>query len=94
VPVKRHPCRSSADTGGNPRFKMHNCDSEGLAVDETPSKTICGLPTLEVDRVHGYTSLCPVCWPLEPWDGDPPEELPWTGEGEGEGREGDLISGR
>jgi hypothetical protein len=77
---ERHPCLSPADTH-NPRFKMHNCESA------TAEMTICGLPTTEVDRVHGYTSLCQVCWPLD----GPPQEEPWT---ENSGREGDVIPAR
>jgi hypothetical protein len=81
-----HPCRSRADTGGNPRYKMHNCESEQA------TETICGLPIEEVDRVHGYTSLCPVCWPWpDAWEGEVPPEEPWT---EDSGREGDVISSR
>jgi hypothetical protein len=85
-PRERHPCKSPADTGGNPRYKMHNCFADA------PEMTICGL---EVDPdtlglVQGVTSLCPVCWPVE-GEPVPPEtaEPPWTTEGEG--REGDLI---
>ena len=86
---ERHPCQSPADTAGsNPRFKMHNCETEEAEV------TICGLPATEVNRVDGFTSLCPVCWPLEPWDGDVPDEPPWTGKDPNPGREGDVISGR
>jgi hypothetical protein len=73
------PCRSSADTH-NPDFKMHNC-AEGA---ET---TTCGLPVLDVNRVHEYKSLCPVCWPQEP----PAMEEPWT---ETTGTAGDKIAGR
>ena len=84
---KRRPCRSSGDTAGNPRYKMHNCPD-----GDDPTMTICGLPVEKdsVDRVHGVTSLCPVCWPVEeePVPPDTPEP-PWTAEGEG--REGDLI---
>jgi hypothetical protein len=65
---------------------MHNCS------DDDQTITICGLQVEEetVGRVHGVTSLCPVCWPVE-GEPVPPEtaEPPWTTEGEG--REGDLI---
>jgi hypothetical protein len=66
---------------------MHACESEEAG-------TICHLPATEVDRVHGVTSLCPVCWPPQPWDGDVPEEKPWTGKDPDPGREGDVILGR
>jgi hypothetical protein len=76
-----HPCRASADTGGNPSFKMHACSSEESEV------TLCGLRTpLEVDVLAGYASMCRTCFP-------PKREEAWTAENnnsgdpiEGEGR--------
>lgn len=84
---KRHPCVSSEDTHNS--AKMHNFSSDD------PEHTTCHLlATGEGDRAHGYTSLCPVCWPEEAWTDEvpPPSEDPWTVEGGG--REGDLIGGR
>lgn len=84
---KRHPCVSPADTHNS--AKMHNFGSDN------PDMTTCGLPTTgEGDRAHGYTSLCPVCWPEEAWTDEvpPPPEDPWTEDGGG--RAGDLVHGR
>jgi hypothetical protein len=77
-----HPCRSAADTGGNPTFKMHACYSEHS------TETLCGLPdVVDVNVLAGYSFLCRTCFP-------PRRELPWTDENnnagdriEGEGRE-------
>jgi len=87
------PCRSSQDSGGNPRVKMHNCASKDPT--KTTWLTTCGLAVVEdeVDRDYGYTSLCPVCWPWPgPWSSDEPRlEAPWT---EDNDLEGDVIPNR
>ncbi len=75
-----HPCRSAADTGGNPRYKMHACDSENSKY------TVCGLEqVIEVNVLAGFTSVCRTCFPRlrEPaWDKD------------GNGEQGDRIENR
>jgi len=76
-----HPCRSSQDKSGNPRYKMH-------AIEGGSELTICGLEVADVNRRHQYTSLCPVCWPREP----APTELPW--DPEFGGNEGERIGSR
>ncbi len=68
------PCRSKADTGGNPTFKMHACDSE------QSTTTLCGLEVVDVDVVAGYTSLCRTCFP-------PKREKAWTPDFENAGDE-------
>ena len=88
---KLHPCVSGADEHHS--AKMHNFSSD------QPGVTSCGLRTTDEDegdrgdRGHGYTSLCPVCWPRDPWtdEAPPPREEPWTDTG---GGPGDLIAGR
>lgn len=74
-----HPCRSLADKGGNPKYKMHAC----ATADST--HTICGLDTVtDVNVLAGYTSLCRTCFP-------PTREAPWTSD---TGNPGDAIEGR
>jgi hypothetical protein len=75
-----HPCRAKQDTGGNPRYKMHNCP-------EDSELTTCGLDVTDVNRTYGYTSLCRTCWPV----GEAPSEEPWTADNR---NEGDVIQGR
>ena len=76
-----HPCRSRADTGGNPSFKMHACGSEDSM------ETLCGLPEVaDVNVLAGYSSLCRTCFP-------PRREPAWTGSGPDEGNPGDNITG-
>ena len=53
-----HPCRTTLDTAGNPRYKIHACDSKDSSV------TTCGLErVIDVDVVGGWTSLCRTCYP-------------------------------
>jgi len=75
-----HPCRTRDDTGGNPKYKMHACDSVDSA------QTLCGLSTVvDVDVLAGYTSLCRTCFPRS-------REEAWTKENGG--NPGDAIDGR
>jgi len=69
-----HPCRASADTTGNPTYKMHACENEGS------TQTLCGLELTEIHRVSGYMYLCSDCFPAE--DGAKPRvtKMPWTKE--------------
>jgi hypothetical protein len=74
-----HPCRSRADSGGNPSVKMHACSSEHSTV------TLCGLTDVgDVDVVAGYTSLCRTCFPRL-------REVAWTPQND---NAGDGIEGR
>ena len=74
-----HPCRSLADTGGNPKYKMHAC----ATTDST--QTVCGLPqVIDVNVLAGYTSLCRTCFAQR-------RETPWTNT---TGDQGDVVSGR
>ena len=53
-----HPCRTALDTAGNPKYKIHACDSD------KSTETTCGLTeVIDVDIVGGWTSLCRTCYP-------------------------------
>jgi hypothetical protein len=76
--MTRTCCRSVRDTGGNPIFKMHACDSDD------PTVTLCGLDQVtDVGVLAGYNFMCRTCFP-------PSREKAWTPEN---GNSGDEIVG-